>query len=125
MTRVNDTERQKALTHLRKMLKPGTTVYTILRHVSRSGMSRQIDVYVIRKGEPVWITAYVGNAIGRPQSMKDWQNQNGLRVNGCGTDMGFRLVYELSCALYPDGRNGTPENELDKNGGYALTQKWI
>ena len=33
-----DVEREKALSHLREMLPPGSTVYTVLRHVSRYGM---------------------------------------------------------------------------------------
>jgi hypothetical protein len=56
-------ERQKAeaIVHLREVLKPGDTVYTVLRHVSRSGMSRNIDLYMA-DNKPVWISAYVGHA---------------------------------------------------------------
>ena len=135
MTRVNDAERQEAILQLRKMLRPGMTVYTVLRHVSRSGMSRGIDCYIIRKGAPVWISAYVGKAIGCPQNSHDWKCQRGLRVSGCGMDMGFHVVYSLSCVLFPKGfipakagrygRNGAPATELDTDGGYALQQKWI
>ena len=131
-----EADRQEAITHLRKMIRPGATVYTILRHVSRTGMSRGIDVYVIRQNRPVWITGYVGKAIGCPQGMADWQNQRGLRIGGCGQDMGFHVVYNLGRALFPDGfvpakcgvqygRNGAPATDLDPDGGYALTHKWI
>jgi len=69
--RVRPTAKQmkeaEAIVHLRSMLKPGDTVYTVLRHVSRSGMTRGIDCYVIADNRPVWITGYVGHAIGSPQ----------------------------------------------------------
>ena len=136
MTRQAEAERLEAVEELRKMLRPGMTVYTVLRHVSRTGMSRGIDCYIIRKGEPVWITGYVGKAIGLPQSRKDWEQQNGLRVSGCGMDMGFDVVYNLSRALFPKGfipakagktrgRNGTDAKALDTDGGYALNHKWM
>ena len=50
-------DRQEAIEHLRTMLQPGDTVYTVLRNVSRSGMSRGIDLYMIQDNKPVWITA--------------------------------------------------------------------
>lgn len=41
-------EKQEALEHLRSIIKPGDTVYTILlRHVSRSGMIRVIDPLIV------------------------------------------------------------------------------
>lgn len=52
------TDKQDAVLELRKLLKPGTTVYTVLRHVSASGMSRRIDLYIMRKGEPRYITYF-------------------------------------------------------------------
>lgn len=93
----------EALDHLHKFIKPGTTIYTVLRHVSRSGMSRNIDLYLIHQGEPMWISAYVGKAIGRPQSRKNWERSQGLTVGGCGMDMGFELVYSLGRAMFPTG----------------------
>jgi hypothetical protein len=30
-------------------------------------------------------------------------DRNGIRVGGCGMDMGFHLVYTLSRALFDDG----------------------
>lgn len=35
-----DREREEAITKLREWIKPGDTVYTILDHVSSSGMSQ-------------------------------------------------------------------------------------
>lgn len=52
MTR-KDAERQKAIEKLRLFIKPGDRIFTILRSVSRSGMSRTIDLVAMRDGEPV------------------------------------------------------------------------
>lgn len=93
----------EAILHLRDVLKPRDTVYTVLRHVSRSGMSRNIDLYYVRDGAPVWISAYVGHAIGSPQSRKNWERSQGLTVGGCGMDMGFHIVYSLGRVLFRKG----------------------
>jgi hypothetical protein len=117
---------------------PGTTLYTILGHVSKSGMTREIGVRAMfpepRHTDPVTIldldynaAAMTGRRLG----------DNGVRVQGCGMDMGFELVYNLSHALYPDGfeciGEGCPANDHSNgsdvkhhtDGGYALRQRWL
>src|SRR5688572_7990389 len=42
-------ERDEAAAELRKLLKPGDTVYTILRHRAASGMFRVIDLVIIAR----------------------------------------------------------------------------
>jgi hypothetical protein len=108
---------------LRKLIKPGSTVYTILRNVSASGMSRQIDVIIVKRDGPRNISNYVADACGYTQ-----HNGGPLKVGGCGMDMGFAVVYGLGAKLWPNGtskphsrRNGEP----DSDGGYALRQEWI
>lgn len=84
---------------LREVLKPGTTVQTILRSVSRSGMSREISAVVVAKDGAVidldWliVNAGLGYKFGK----------SGIKIGGCGMDMGFALVYDLSRSLYPNG----------------------
>lgn len=113
---VREQEKQEAIDQLRKMIQPGDTVYTVLRYVSRSGMQRGIDLYIIGEDRrPRWITAYVGKALDRPQSRKDWQEQRGLSICGCGMDMGFSLVYDLGRALYHNGNAA----------GYSLKHEWL
>lgn len=107
---------------LKKLLKPNTIVYTVLREVSKSGMTRHIDMYVIKKNKPVYISGYAAMVMGysRPD--------NGIKVQGCGMDMGFHLVYTLGARLWPNGtRNphGTRNGEPDHSGGYALKHEWI
>ena len=119
----------EAKASLLEVLKPGDTVYTVLRHVSKSGMLRVIALYVIRKGELRWITYWAA------QFMDDRfdRDREGIRVTGCGMDMGFSLVYNLGSMLWPDGVKARktrryagyyPEG-AKVPGGYALNQRWI
>ena len=85
----------EAIAVLRKRLKPGDTVYTVLRHVSASGMSRRIDLYVIRGNRPEFLTGWVGKVLGYTH-----HKDGGLLVGGCGMDMGFHLVHSLGYALW-------------------------
>lgn len=121
-----------AVRELRKLLKPGSRVYCVLRHVSRSGMTRLIDFYTIRKGEMRYLTGYIGEALGYARSKTD----DGLIVRGCGMDMGFHVVYSLGRMLFPKGfipakigknygRNGAPATDRDADGGYALEHSWL
>lgn len=125
------TEKQEAINELKKMLKPGDKVYTILRHVSASGMQRQISVVIpLGRNGIRNLDWYVEKILGLKRNMK----HEGVVINGIGMDMGFEIVYRLSAALYPDGfkvdmvkttpRNGDTSG-WDNDGGYALKHEWI
>ena len=88
-----------AFYQLKKLLKPGDTIYTRLCHVSKSGMMRVIDVYVIKDNVPLRISWSTADATGFTYNRK----HEGVQVDGCGMDMGFEIVYSLSSALFPDG----------------------
>jgi hypothetical protein len=140
MTR-KEAERQKAIEELKKHIKPGDTLHTVVRHVSRSGMSRVIDVYKLVDGDALRFSWSVADAIGEPYDRKF----EGVKVGGCGMDMGFHVVYNLSRVLFPDGfdcvgkdcpandhtnryhfeKEGkeVPKHHVD--GGYALRQRWL
>lgn len=95
----NKAEKAEAIERLRALLKPGDTVYTILRHVSRSGMSRSISVVMMGENGPndvSWAVARAG--LGTFDRKND-----GVKVSGCGMDMGFHLVYNLSWVLHQSG----------------------
>lgn len=98
MTR-RDAERQEAVEKLREWIKPGDTVYTIVRHVSRSGMQREIGIVLLSKEDRGMVDLHpnylVAKALGERQGKRD-----GIIVGGCGMDMGFRLVYNLSRTLF-------------------------
>lgn len=119
----------KARSELKQLLKDfGTkTIYVVQRHVSRSGMQRQLDLYLIPsvekvkkdydKGEipPRRITYLVAQALQWPYDEK-WES---LTVNGCGMDMHFHTVYTLSQVLYSGEK--LPKHDQ----GYYLTHRTI
>lgn len=110
--------RAEAFKRLHEILKPGDTVRGIVRHVSRSGMSRQIDFYAISGSEPLCISGYMAELMDYRQS-KD----GALVVGGCGMDMIFATVYNLGATLWPNGTlepHGRRNGEPDSSGGYAL-----
>lgn len=94
-------ERQEAIAELRGMLAPGMEVVCILRHVSRSGMVRDISPHIIQNGQIRSIAWHTAKALDLP--LKDSHGSNAVRVGGCGMDMGFHLVYNLGRVLFPEG----------------------
>lgn len=101
MTKREQAERQEAIDMLRKMIQPGDRVYTSIVHVSRSGMSRDVRVFVADEHKQIAsITGLVGRAIGA-RIRRGWTDA--IAVGGCGFDAGFQVVYELSRALHPGG----------------------
>jgi hypothetical protein len=127
-------EQLETIKVLRKMLRPGAKVYTILRSRSASGMSRCIDAFHIGKdGHKSYLTGYMVQLGIGSQSRAMWEQSKGMRINGCGMDMGYHAVYSLGRILYPDGfalpngrigRNGDKSGH-DSDGGYALAHEWI
>lgn len=107
MTRATAAERDEAIKMLKALLSEGDRVYTVIRSVSPSGMSRTMDVFLIRGGNLRRITSYVCDAL-----QYKWDTKRCcLSVRGCGMDMGFAVVYELAAVLFGDG--------------YKLQQEWI
>ena len=116
-------EKSESRQTLLEMLKPGDMVYTVLTHVARSGMMRHIALKIVRDGDICDITYHAARAMGGSIA-KD----GGIRVSGCGMDMGFALVYDLGMTLWRNGTDkphGTRNGEPDRDGGYALRQRWI
>ena len=113
MTKRDREERARHVAMLRDMLPPGSTVYTRIEHVSRSGMSRDVRVYIVDAGDIRNVTGLVASALDMPRRDRhgDWV----LRIGGCGFDAGFHVVYELASMLYPDGFGcvGKPANGAD------------
>jgi hypothetical protein len=125
----------EARERLLEWLKPGDTVHTILRHVSRSGMQRTISLYKLGADRPYLLDWSVAAVLGMTLDQRD-----GVKVGGCGMDMGFHLVYNLGEHLWPDGFTCSGEgcqscdhSNGDRNyarhqhsdGGYALRHQWL
>ena len=129
-------EQQSSKARLLELVKPGDTVYTILRHVSRSGMSRVIDLVVMSEGRPQSISGWAAEVVGNRMDRDRW----GIKIGGAGMDMGFALVYELSYWLFKEGfeciGEGCPANDHNNGDrdytphphsdpGYALKHRWL
>ena len=89
------------------------TLYTSLKSVSSSGMSRDMKVLSALDGQILDLTYYVGKlGIG---TIKERNGQRVIRVGGCGMDMGFHVVYSVSAVLYG----------YEERGAYTIRHEWI
>lgn len=99
-------DREEAIAQLRKLVKPGARIYSVIRHVAKSGMSRDIDFYVIRRdsfdGEMhlQYLTGYMAKALEYSLASQDG-SKRGLHVRGAGMDMAFHCVDYLDGVLWP------------------------
>mgnify|MGYP003515550123 FL=1 len=137
MTKAEQLKKDEAIASLKELIEPGDTVYTKLIHRSKSGMYRAVDVYVIKDNVPLRLSWSVALAT---ESGYDTRHE-GVRAGGCGLDVGFALVYALSCALFrKDGftciGKGCPSNDhnngernyephVHSDPGYALNHRWL
>lgn len=123
MSKISTVERDEAIRTLKQdiKLKPGETVWTVLRHVSASGMSRTIDLFVIRDKRPRRISHLVARAVGYGFD----RDRMGIKSQGGGMDMGFEAVYNLGYALWPKGVRKGYAGKPETDGGYALKQEWF
>jgi len=92
-----------------KAIAPLRELFVIARHVSSSGMSRRLSLHVFRNGSPLQLSYNASIALGYRYRYHD--RDSAVVMGGCGMDMGFALVYELSHALYGDG--------------YLLKHRWL
>ena len=105
--------RAQVLADTKKKIKPGQTIYCTFRSVSASGMQRRISLHTIHKGKLIPLDHAASVLTGRTLSDK-----GGIVCHGCGMDMGFEIVYNLSMALFcPD--------EYDHDAAYSLKHEWI
>jgi hypothetical protein len=92
-----DYSREQLLTHY---VNQGATIYTIVRSVSASGMSRTMSFKVIKDGELCDVTYYVAGLLD--YSLNDYHGHNTIRVSGCGMDMAFHVVSGVATVLFND-----------------------
>ncbi len=142
-TRYTKAEREQARARLLDIIEPGDIIYTVLRDVSRDGMNRTIVPYLLPReassqARPLWLAYNVARACDYRYD----ERREGVRVGGCGMDMGFALVYDLAYTLWPDGfaclgagrdcpssdhSNGAKphKGKHHRDAGYALRQRWL
>jgi hypothetical protein len=104
--------KQEIHNHLLTLLSTANhRVYTKIESAARSGMSRTISLYISTgPGEIQNITLLCARILGYNPT-----KTGTIRISGCGMDMGFALVYELSSTLYP----------TETRPGYYLKQSWL
>ena len=102
---------EQLLTHY---VKEGDTVYTLIRSVSSSGMSRTMSGTIVRDNRIDDITFYVAHALDYP--LVEVNGSRAIRIGGAGMDMGFHVVYSLGRVLFR-GQGEDP--------GYLLNHRWI
>jgi len=117
LTQVEGAKAHKAQTvaDLKKILKPGKKIWANVDHVSASGMSHVISLYIVHNGEIVNISHRAAIITGWRES-----KNGGLIVSGCGMDMGFHTVYTLARCMFPNGSRVGRGGKPDKDGGYSL-----
>ncbi len=96
-----------AIEQLRGWIKPGDTVYTVLDHVSSSGMTRHIRVVVPmvdgKNGNSRVDFIHPNYSVAKATGHKQAKRGDGVVIGGCGMDMGFALICDLSHVLYGEG----------------------
>ena len=80
-------------------LPKGHKIYTYLRHMSQSKMTRWIDLQYVDPD-----TREIFHVI-TPDNFRYKYNSGhaGFKIEGSGMDMGFKLVYDLGLCLHNDG----------------------
>lgn len=86
----------------------GSTVYAKVNHISSSGMSRNIGLYIAtptttKKGAEILGPAAINDISYHAARALEWGYKDGykggIRVSGCGMDMMFHTVYSLSYVM--------------------------
>ena len=129
MTKATDAVKAEQLANLRKWIKPGDTIYTVLESRAASGMSRWIRVLIpfVRDDGRIGFI-HPNHAVSIVLGYRRDDRREGVQVRGCGTDAGFEIVYNLGKALWPNGTptpHGTRNGKPDSDGGYALKHQWL
>lgn len=104
--------------YLKQLLRRRKDVYTVLKHVSRSGMYRQIAVLVLYKNEIRNISWQVADVLGLKGT------DGAVGIGGCGMDMGFAIVYNLSRVLYAKSKISAGDFG-GRDPGYILQHRWL
>jgi len=103
---VNVREKEELKGMIEEVLTYSTpTIYTTTRHISKSGMSRSISVFLVlnrnyvdtqaNNPQIVNIDYYVEKICERKRDRKN----GGVKIGGCGMDMGFALVDDLLTSM--------------------------
>ena len=79
-------------------LRPNETIYSIIRHVSNSGMTRHISFFRVKNENIYWITHDIHKLLGYKMN----KYYDAIVVRGCGMDMAFSVVNNLEFKMNED-----------------------
>lgn len=105
-------EKAEALEMLKHYIKPSSKINIFITSVARSGMSRRMKIY--NKDMSLNFTYNVARVLDLNE------NDEGVRVGGCGMDMAFWLADALTYALGYKKRK-----TLKGNGGSCIDWKAV
>lgn len=100
MVNSNTSTQDAARESLRIIFPRNSTVTTIVRHVSKSGMSRAISVLATDVNGTIEDVSWI---VARAGIFKSDTRHAGLKVSGTGMDMTFHVTYSIASVLYGDG----------------------
>ena len=103
---VQTTKELKDHYHLIHELRADQTIYSIIRHVSKSGMSRHISFFYIDNQRPYWITHDIHQLLGYKMN----KYHDAIIVGGCGMDMAWSVVNNLEAELNFTYKETRPTN---------------
>ena len=92
-------EKEKSIETLKEYLKKDITIHSIIRSVSNSGMTRNISFKITDKDNILDLSYHIAKALKYPFNEK----YHAVKVSGCGMDMAFHVVHNLSHILYGKG----------------------
>lgn len=112
--------RAEAIERLRKMFPHDSVATTVVRHVTRSGMSRSISVLTVDADGEIRDVSYdVARVLGWSLD----RDNGGVQVQGCGMDMAFHMVYSMSRIIHAD--TGYTRRDGGRDAGYAVSKRSI
>jgi len=92
-------DKENSIETLKEYLKKDMTIHSIIRSVSSSGMSRNISFKITDKDNILDLSYHIAKALQYPFNDK----KHAVKVSGCGMDMAFHVVHNLSHLLYGTG----------------------
>ena len=102
------------LSYSRRKIKPGDTIYTVTRHLSRSRKTKHVDVfYIDRENEKVELKN-IQYEISVFFGYRTSKNYNGLVVTNTGNEE-KEMVFKLSSLLFKG----------EKDAGKLLKHRWF
>lgn len=120
-------DRQEAIARLRALAPAKSTIYVVVKHVSRSGMQRHIAAFIQTPTGLRNISGDVAEIVGWK-----WLDDDSVAVSGCGMDMGFHLVYTLASYVWrntPEAAAYADEMKDSKwrsgDASYLYSHRWL